>query len=315
MTLALAAGVTAVGTTSASATTGDHRDGRASHLVSRRIKKSPSPSTSNAPASPSPTTSATAGTGPATSPSPTIGATASTSPTTSATSAGSGWTKIVDDEFNAPGVPSHWSLYNGPYGSGAHNCAVPSHATVPGDGYLHMKMGWESSGKCGAGWYTAGMQISHDLGAVDQRITVRWRVTGTDLTNVRSHRIIPMRWTDDPNFQWYQGESDFCEGSGLTGCSTYLHHSDSSSQVSRDYTVDLTQWHTMRFEQSNHVVKAYIDDMVNPVWTYNGTATTVPDAFRRAVLQQECRSSCPSSSFAGQTEDIQIDWIQIENAG
>jgi hypothetical protein len=157
------------------------------------------------------------------------------------------------------------------------------------------------------------MQISHDLGSIAQRITLRWRVTGTDLTNVRSHRNIPMRWPDDPNFQWYQGESDFCEGSALTGCTTFLHYGP-SSQASHSYTVDVTQWHTMRFEQSNHVVKAYIDDMSMPVWTYNGTATTVPDAFRRAVLQQECESSCPSSSFAGQTEDIQIDWIQIDNA-
>jgi hypothetical protein len=180
-------------------------------------------------------------------------------------------------------------------------------------GYLNMLMSYETSGACGAGWYTAGMMDSSTAGkSVDARITVRWRVQGTDLTNVRSHRNIPMRWSSvDP---WYAGESDYCEGSSLTGCSTFLHHSDPTSVISNAYTgIDMTQWHTWRFEHTGYTVKAYIDDMTTPVWSYTGNATTVPAVPRRVVLQQECRTSgCPAASFAGQTETIQIDWITHE---
>ena len=60
----------------------------------------------------------------------------------------------------------------------------------------------------------------------------------------------------------------------------------------------------------------FIDDMTKPVWVYKGNATTVPDAFMRTVLQQTCALStgCPPASYAGDVEDIQIDWITIQNA-
>ena len=222
----------------------------------------------------------------------------------------SGWTTIVDDQFNSGGVPAHWGLYDGPYGSGPHNCAVPSHVFVD-NGNLNLRMAYETSGRCGAGWYTGGMQIARSLGAVDQRITIRWRVVGTDLENVRSHRNVPMRWVDDPDFEWYEGESDYCEGSSLTGCTTFLHYDDPPGQVSESYQVDVTEWHTWQFAHRDNRVIASLDGV--ELWDYQGTATTVPDAFRRAVLQQECRSSCPSSSYAGETETIQIDWIRIDD--
>jgi len=232
-----------------------------------------------------------------------------------ATSGGGGggsWTNVVDDEFNTAGVPSHWAIYDGHYSS-SDGCANPSHVTAPGDGFMHIKMFWDTNWCApNGGWEVGGMQISASLGAINQRVTVRWQVTSTDPTNVRSHRIIPMRWVDDPNFQWYQGESDYCEGSEYTGCSSFLHYS-TSGQIQHDYTVDLTQMHTWRFEHGpNHLIKAYIDDLVNPVWTYQGDATTIPDAIRRTVLQQECRSTCPSGTTG--SEDIKIDWITIDNA-
>ena len=230
--------------------------------------------------------------------------------TVTVNAAGSGWTNVVDDQFTTAGVPSHWHLYDGPYGSGPGNCANPNHVTAPGDGYMHINMYWDTNWCApSGGWETGGMQIDASLGAVNQRVTVRWRITGT---TTLSHYIIPMRWVDDPNFQWYQGESDYCEGDDATGCDSFLHYTQ-SSQIQHSYTgLDLTQWHTWRFEHGpNHVVKAYIDDMVTPVWTYNGTATTVPDAIRRTVLQQECHSSCPSGQSGSQ--DIQIDSIQIDN--
>jgi hypothetical protein len=227
---------------------------------------------------------------------------------------------VVNDRFDAGGIPAHWNVYDSPYRSNVENCPLPSHATVSG-GSLHMLMAHETSGRCGAGWYTAGMQVKDPYGGVHQRVTVRWRVVSSDPDRVRSHRIIPMRWVDDDDFAWYQGEADYCEGSDLTSCSSFLHYRDASSVVGRSYAVDLRQWHTMRFEtrpgtnaqgQPAVIFRGYIDDLTNPAWTYTGNETTIPSAYRRTVLQQECRSSgCPAGTTG--TEDIQIDWITIDN--
>jgi hypothetical protein len=165
----------------------------------------------------------------------------------------------------------------------------------------------ESSGACGSGWYTAGMQIAKAYGSVDQRVTVRFRIVRN---GAAAHHIIPMRWPDTA--AWPQGgEEDFCEGSTISGCSTYLHYSSSNKQVAHDYSIDLSGWHTVRFTRLNNDVKAYIDDLSSPVWSYNGSSTTLPNTVKRTVLQQECQSSCPSGTSG--TEDIQIDWITIEN--
>jgi hypothetical protein len=217
-----------------------------------------------------------------------------------------GWTTVVNDQFNSGGVPTHWTLYDGPYGSGPGNCATPSHATVSG-GYMHMLMRHEASGNCGSGWYSAGMQISKTYGSIDQRVTVRFRIVRN---GVSSHYVIPMRWPDTA--AWPQGgEEDFCEGDSLSGCSSYLHYSSSNKQLARDYSFNLADWHTIRFTRLDHVVKAFIDDMSAPVWTYTGSSATLPDTVKRTVLQQECQSSCPSGTTG--SEDIQIDWITIED--
>jgi hypothetical protein len=244
-----------------------------------------------------------------------IGAAASTRAATATTSgrqtsapAAAGWVNVVNDQFNSGGVPAHWHRYDGPYGSAPYNCATPSHVSVSG-GSMHLLMRHETSGRCGAGWYTAGMMLNRAFASVDQRVTVRFRVVND---GVSGHHIIPMRFP--PGVPWPQGgEEDFCEGSGSSGCHTFLHYGDkASTQVLHRHAFDLSQWHTLRFERRNHVVRAYIDDLTTPVWTYSGSSGTLPDTRKQVVLQQECRASgCPPGT-AG-TEDIQIDWITVDN--
>ena len=218
------------------------------------------------------------------------------------------WVTVVNDQFDGAGVPTHWLRYDGRYGSDPHNCAVPSHVSVSG-GSLHLLMRYEGGGRCGAAWYTAGVQVARQYGAVNQRVTVRFRVVSR---GVVSHRIIPMRFPDSA--PWPQGgEEDFCEGSSLNDCSTFLHYGSAANTViARRHNVDLAQWHTVRFERYNNTIKAYFDDMYRPNWTYSGSSSTLPGTLKRTVLQQECRESgCPSGKSG--TEDIQIDWIKIEN--
>jgi hypothetical protein len=245
-----------------------------------------------------------------------IGAAASTRATTATTSgrrlsapaAAAGWVNVVNDQFDSGGVPAHWHRYDKPYGSAPHNCPTPSHVSVSG-GSMHLLMRHETSGRCGAGWYTAGMMLDRAFASVDQRVTVRFRVISG---GVSGHHIIPMRFP--PGTPWPQGgEEDYCEGSGSGGCFTFLHYGDkATTQVLRRHAFDLSQWHTVRFERRNHVVKAYIDDLRTPVWTHRGSSRTLPDTKKQVVLQQECQpSGCPAGT-AG-TEDIQIDWITVDN--
>ncbi|HEX9035993.1 MAG TPA: hypothetical protein VF808_03295 [Ktedonobacterales bacterium] len=242
-------------------------------------------------------------------------------PTATIRPAPPGWVTVLDDEFTAPGIPAHWELYDAPYGSGPENCAAPSQDSAPGDGYLYLTMAYRQGGNCGAGWYTGGMMISDAYALREQAITVRWRVLPSKHpTVVFSHHIIPMAFPDDPSYQWYQAEADYCEAESYTGCWTYLHDgtaSDTSGQHYNDYqNVNLTKWHAWRFVQAHGTLKAYIDDMSKPVWVFNGGTSQFPNAIRRAVLQQECPAdACPPASYAGATETIQIDWITIQIPG
>jgi hypothetical protein len=230
------------------------------------------------------------------------------SPATTTLGAAEGWVNVVNDQFSAGGVPAHWSRYDGPFGSGPRNCATPSHVSVSG-GSMHLLMRYEESGRCGAGWYSAGMMLDKAFASVDQRVTVRFRVVSD---GVSGHHIIPMRFP--PGARWPQGgEEDYCEGSGSSGCHTFLHYGDNATtQVLHRHGFDLRQWHTVRFQRRDHVVKAYIDNLRTPVWTYRGSSRTLPDTIKQVVLQQECRSSgCPAGTT--DTEDIQIDWITVDN--
>ena len=220
----------------------------------------------------------------------------------------SGWTRVVNDQFNSGGVPSHWDAYDGPYGSGPQNCAAPSQVTVSG-GVLHLTMSYLASGNCGAGWYSGGLALG-GFSSVDQRITVRFRVV--DAEAVSSHMIIPMRWVDNDALWPAGGEEDYFEGDSTGGMNTFLHYGSRNSQVySPTYRVDLTQWHTIQTTRLNHVVTVSVDGVS---WTYSGSASTLPDTLKHVVLQQECQSNgCPAGTTG--SEDIQIDWITVENAG
>jgi hypothetical protein len=69
---------------------------------------------------------------------------------------------------------------------------------------------------------------------------------------------------------------------------------------------------SVRFERRDHVVKAYVDDLTRAVWTHRGSRETLPDTVKQVVLQQECEhQGCPSGTTG--TEDIQVDWITIDN--
>ncbi len=216
------------------------------------------------------------------------------------------WTTVVNDRFSGQGrPPAHWSLYDGPYGSGAHNCARPSHNFVS-HGHLHLLMKYERRGDCGAGWYTGGMKLRKAYASVDQRITIRWRVAHR---RVHGHRVIPMRWPDE---NWPEaGEEDFCEATSLAGCFTFLHYAPDNRQPYRRYRVDLTRWHVWRFSRRNHVLRVFRDRFRDPIWVYRGSSTTLPDTLKRVVLQQECSlTGCPTGTRG--REDIRIDWIRVE---
>ena len=226
--------------------------------------------------------------------------------------ASTGWVTVVNDTFASAAIPKHWSLYDAPYGSGPQNCAAPSHVVASG-GVLHLLLSYEASGagsaNCGPGWYSGGLSLK-GFSAVDQQVTVRFRVVRN---GVGGHFIIPMRWPDDDSSWPGGGEEDYCETSDVGVCSVFLHYDPSNRQIAADYAVDLTQWHTIRTERLDHTVRIFIDDMTKPVWTYAGTAATMPDTLKHVLLQQECQSSCPNGT-AG-TEDIQVDWITVANPG
>ncbi len=263
-----------------------------------------------------------------------------------------GWGRVLEDTFDGTTWPSHWSRYNSVYR--AHpvslqipNCANPRQAWLA-NGYMTMRMEWKDE-ICGSsstsprvvGWHSAGMSLK-GYSNNDQSVTLRWRVVqypGVDANGntakVISHRIIPMRWPDaglheDANARYY-GEEDFCEGRTNTSCRSFIHYGGKACPDCQIYkqlpTIDVTQWHTMRFEQRNYQIRGYFDNLSTPVWTCDSTtspacnSTNVMTTLRHAVLQQECNSHngaapnatalCPPKSTA--KEDIQIDWLTVDN--
>ncbi len=237
-------------------------------------------------------------------------ATASSSPPSpTPSSTGTGWKNVVNDQFaSLASIPSHWTLYNGHYGSSPGNCAIPGHDTISG-GLLHLWMYYQSSGSCGAGWYTGGMKLAASYGSIDQRVTLRFRVVDS---GAAGHYILPMRWPTTASWP-AGGEEDYCERDKMGSCTTFLHYSTSSTtQVYHAFNPDLSQWHTLRAQRRNHVVTIWLDDMSTPVWTYDGSSTTLPDTVKTVVLQQECLvGGCPSTTSG--SEDIQIAWITVDN--
>jgi hypothetical protein len=227
----------------------------------------------------------------------------------------SGWRTVVDDQFSTDGPPpSHWRLYNGRYGSGPrHNCASRTHDFVQG-GALVLLMSYEvsdpSNTGCGPGWFTGGMQLDRSFASIDQAIELRYRVVDTDPTHVSAWRNIPMHWGDVGTWP-KNGEINYCEGSALDGCMTFIHAADGRR---RDFhhALDLIKWNTLRVERRRYTVTAWLNGVQN--LQFSGDANYAPDVVQRVVLGQECRQvGCPSSGYAGQTERIEIDWIEVQN--
>jgi hypothetical protein len=270
----------------------------------------PTPTPTVAP-TPTPASTSTPSPTPSPTPAPTLTPTdpptpTPTDPPTPTPTQSDGWTVVVNDQFDAGGIPAHWTLYDGPYGTNTHNCAAPSQDVVSA-GSLHLLMSHLPSGKCGSAWYTGGLRLNR-FSSIDQRITLRWRVVpgGADF-----HYVMPMRWPDSDASWPAGGEEDACEGELISTCSTHLHYSPTNEQVSHGYgSVDLTQWHTWQFTRLDHVFTASLDGVV--AWTYTGSSTTLPDTLKHVVLQQECQvTGCPSGPTG--TGEIQVDWVTVEN--
>jgi hypothetical protein len=253
---------------------------------------------------------------------------AATAITLALTTATSTWTTVVNDQFDTAGLPAHWALYNSFWSNHkTTNCAAPSQVSVPGDGYLHILMQWKSStcaGTAFTGWYSEGLRLNNSYvpSSNAARVTIRWRVVSN---GVISHRVIPMRWPDSCSTSPMHacGEEDDCESTGTTHCTTFLHYGAASGtdrQISHAYTVDLTHWHTWTFEQNtSQEMRTWLDGTL--VWTCTArtspacNSTTIPTFNKHVVLDQECASAgqpCPARSSG--TEDIEIDWITVENA-
>jgi hypothetical protein len=212
------------------------------------------------------------------------------------------WKTVINDTFDGTTMPSHWRAYNGKHRA---NCSRTSHATVSG-GQLHLKLKYDSSGDCGAAWYSGGVTLTESLSAPNQRVTVKFRITNSN--GIVGHRIVPML---NPNDGTGIGEQDLCESTPYSFCSTFLHYgAPGTTQVRKKYYVDLTQWHTMQFTTNGNRVIAIIDGV--KVWDYTGSSTTLPRKLRHVVLQQECvKTGCPGTHSG--YEDILIDSIKVEN--
>lgn len=212
---------------------------------------------------------------------------------------------VYDDDFSGTKLHRGWGRYDGPYGSGPENYARPDHFALNGRGQLVLTMKYRTSGKDGAAWYTGGAKLDEKYGGRFQSIDIRYKVVSR---GVQSHRNIPMRWVDDPDYESYEGETNFNEGSSLTSVTTFLHYAQDEQEY-KTYRVDVTKWHRWRFVHTpDRRIRVFLDG--RQVWDYHGTATTVPDAFRRIVLQQEVSSDHYPSSTSG-TERILVDYLKV----
>jgi hypothetical protein len=213
------------------------------------------------------------------------------------------WRLVVNDQFKSGSFPAHWLRYDGRYGSGAENCARPDHAFVK-DGKMRMVLRYRTAGRCGRGWYSAGMMLAKEHESIDQKISIRFRVEL--VRGITGHRILPMRWPSSDEWRT-KGEEDLCESSLLDGCATFLHGVD--GRVDREYKVNQARWHTYTFARRNFTVRTWIDGKRR--WVYRGNKMTLPPTLKRPVLQQECRLSCPRGRVG--REVILIEWIKIWN--
>ena len=242
------------------------------------------------------------------------------------------WVTVRDDTFNTAGLPAGWHLRDG---RGKPGYYLPSHVTVPGDGYMHILFSYDPSV---SGWAMGAATLpSTDIGGGQNfQITTRFRVIpcsgscGSGNTRVATHRNMPLLYPDTPTGCSIpdNGEMDVNEEDGqpptAARLQSYFHYCSSTgtnvSVANYDYsTVDLTQFHVFRYVKVGLTYQVFIDNMTTPVWTYVGNATTMPTVARHLGFQMNCldnhyngsfHKSCPSGT-SGQEEWL-IDYVQVD---
>ena len=245
---------------------------------------------------------------------------------TSSASAPDGWTNVIDSDFTAEGVlPAPWKAYNFANSVPSGGYYLDSHVVVSG-GTLSLVQKYEPSGPArnayyssdGGGWYQ-GTIYAHDgpWDSVDHRTTVRMRILSTN--GISSHRNLPLWWPNSGNAP-SDGEEDYFESDGvwwppLNGREeprSFFHYSWNNSFVYWIWNpIDVSKWHTYRFERKAHKITIWIDDMVNPVWSQQYSSYELPDTIKHPVFQQENPDYRPPSGTTG-SDEIQIDSIKID---
>ena len=261
------------------------------------------------------------------------------------------WTNVVNDQFDSGGIPTHWGPYPASWASKGHNPVAyysPSHCSVAG-GYLNMLLEYEPNGVPGnsaPAWYSCTLALEAGIETTpDARVTLRWRLEPSN--GGLADQNMPLRWPN--NGCWPEGgEEDWSEGAApnYNGASAFMVYGTTCSgggwaQIQHVYpTLDLTQWHTYRFQRrtvgTDVQVDTFIDDMTTPTWHCDSTTnpacntTTVPSAMlKHTVLQQEVpwkscpdqdeplvNGVCPSTStpsYVDGTVTFQVDWITVDN--
>jgi hypothetical protein len=252
----------------------------------------------------------------------------------SATSAGtavvtapvaSGWTNVINTDFTSDGVlPAPWKAYDFANSLAGGGYYLPSHVVVSG-GIASLVEKYEASGPArnsyytadGGGWYQGTIYAagSGPWVSVDHRTTVRMRIVSNGVT---SHRGLPMWWPESGN-GGTDGEEDFFESDGVwwppiggqEQPRSFFHYGGNTQVYWIWNPIDLSQWHTYRFERLAHKITIWVDDMTTPVWSQQYSSTELPDTLKHPIFQQENPNFLPPSGTTG-SEEIQIDWVQVD---
>jgi hypothetical protein len=240
--------------------------------------------------------------------------------------ADNGWTNVIDTDFASDGVlPAPWKAYNFANSLPGGGYYLASHVVVSG-GIVNLVQKYEWSGPArnpyytsnGAGWYQGTIYAagSGPWISVDHRTTVRMRVISNGVT---SHRGLPMWWPESGNAP-IDGEEDFFESDGVwwppiggkEQPRSFFHYGASNSQVYWIWNpIDLSQWHTYRFERKAHKITIWVDDLTTPVWSQQYSSTELPDTPKHPIFQQENPNYLPPPGTTG-SDEIQIDWIKVD---
>jgi hypothetical protein len=239
---------------------------------------------------------------------------------------GTGWRNVVSTDFTTDGVlPAPWKAYNFANSQPGGGYYLASHAVVAG-GMVSLVQKYESSGPArnpyysstGAGWYQGTIYATGGgVDSVDHRTTVRMRIVSTN--GISSHRNLPLWWPNSENAP-IDGEEDFFETDGVWWPATngveqprsFFHYSATNRFVYWIWNpIDVSQWHTYRFERRNHKITIWVDNMTTPIWSQQYSSFELPDTIKHPTFQQENPNFLPPPGTTG-SEQIQIDSIQID---